>query len=84
MWDENNMIGHAVMVWPNGSQYKGEVVDGVMEGKGRFTFANGKKVNGKWINGDKVPNNMEKVLDCILSSFVGGVTIAVNNVVAEE
>jgi hypothetical protein len=37
--------------FPDSSTYEGEWVNGFMNGKGTFTWANGKQITGIWKNG---------------------------------
>lgn len=36
------------MTWPDGSKYQGIFKNGMMEGKGKKTFANGNIYTGSW------------------------------------
>ena len=39
------------LTFPDGSTYKGEWVNGFMNGEGTFTWANGEQKKGIWKNG---------------------------------
>ena len=38
----------------NGNKYVGDFVDGEFHGKGTLTLKNGKKIKGKWLNGNRM------------------------------
>ena len=42
------------LYYPNGDKYVGDFVDGKFHGKGTVTLKNGKKIKGKWLNGNLV------------------------------
>ncbi|GBP19206.1 MORN repeat-containing protein 5 [Eumeta japonica] len=48
MWDTIGMNGRGVYTLPNGASYKGGMKDGMFEGAGILTFADGAKVQGTW------------------------------------
>lgn len=49
-FQENNIIGYGVMLWPDNKRYEGEFINGKMEGKGVMTWPNGNRYNGMWKN----------------------------------
>ena len=43
-------MGYGVMLWPDGTKYEGEFVNGKMEGKGTKEWPNGNRYEGLWKN----------------------------------
>ncbi|KAH9592382.1 Alsin [Schistosoma haematobium] len=50
---ENKITGRGKIIWPNKSEYIGDVVDGIRHGFGTYTDSNGLQYTGQWKNGKK-------------------------------
>jgi hypothetical protein len=47
------ITGKSVRTWPNGDQYEGDFVNGIMHGHGILKFASGNRYQGDMVNGKK-------------------------------
>ena len=41
------------MIYPDGSKYEGNWLEGMKDGEGKYTYINGDTYEGKWENGVK-------------------------------
>jgi hypothetical protein len=53
-WKRGTVNGYAFAANTNGDTYEGELVNGKFHGRGIYVFADGKKIEGIWENGDLV------------------------------
>ncbi|CAI2735157.1 unnamed protein product [Schistosoma spindalis] len=54
---ENKITGCGKIIWPNKSEYIGDVVDGIRHGFGTYIDSNGLQYTGQWKNGKKQGKN---------------------------
>jgi hypothetical protein len=58
-----------VKKWPSGDVYTGQVVDGNMQGKGEYVWANGVKFRGQFVNDMFAQGKAEKIWKTV--TYVG-------------
>lgn len=51
LWLLSQLTGRGKYTWPDGSQYEGDVQDGLRHGQGVFTAATKERYEGEWKNG---------------------------------
>ena len=52
VWENGNIEGNGVSQYSDGSVYKGKYVGGVKQGEGSYTWTNGQKFVGNWLNNE--------------------------------
>jgi hypothetical protein len=50
-WQSGLIIGAVKIIYPSGNTYIGDVIDYIRHGYGEFTFSNGDKYSGTFVNG---------------------------------
>jgi hypothetical protein len=83
--DAKDKFQFGTVIYPNGNKYTGELDDGIRDGKGRMTFANGVIKEGIWKEGefqyatnDSTPKSSNSNLDDLIPAASGS-GFAINN-----